>query len=73
MTSKITDILQKLIKEKVTEIELRTWSDEILTNAIIKYNQEVPKDEKKIATAIAMREKLRQQNLLRLESSNEFE
>jgi len=72
MTSKITDILQNLIKEKITEVELRTWSDDILTDAIIKYNQEVPKDKKKIATTIAIRERLRQQNLLKLEPSNEF-
>jgi len=52
--------------------ELRTWSDDILTDAIIKYNQEVPKDKKKIATTIAIRERLRQQNLLKLEPSNEF-
>lgn len=73
MTSKITDILRNLIKEKIADVESRTWTDDFLTDTIIKYNQEVPKDEKKIAITVAIRDKMRQQTLLRLELSNEFE
>jgi len=72
MTSKIINILQEMVKEKIISLESKSWYDDMLTERIIKYNQEIPKDKKKIAKTLALREKFRQQNILRLELSDEF-
>jgi len=73
MTSKITDILQKLIKEKIITLESRSWVDDVFDEAIYEYKQEKPIDKKKIENIITIRNIMRERRLYELEeSSNEF-